>query len=675
MALNDGEVDMQIENEEVSQNPLSLAQLLDKDEILEGDINVEMAEEEEIPEEPKKATPKNFSPGETVWITGDMGVLHRCLVTKMEDERDLMEIRNAHGVLICINEDDVAMICLAHRGNSMGLRKIEVHIDALREMNVTRAEEMHSSGQGRTFDAAQEKVKPAAVIGGDEENFTQSDEELMNEDIPADKIHINEAWRYTVASDTISKDWLFHRAKYVPLRLTLPERKFMRLVVNTMDVSEYTDRIDILSWKSKAKKIHKELTEICSILCGFVIATNYRSGQRLVADKEFEHNEEFFQTVFEIARRYKVLNPEKMRTEYGKLIHVLMDSQKDQILELMGCRMVRPISTVYSYLEDKNCVEILQDKMELILDATAEIDGVGKGRRQIDHEIFKKEKAFKTLMRTCLREYPQLNEDDFERCMRSIGDNHNFLQWARSPVDRMIGWLKEIWSPNSPPADDRFNLGIRFGVGGARLSHSHSKHFTYVLQSLTLWREILHEMFQLWYLAESDLLEQGNNYQLRDTGQGLNRIQRCSRIARAMRQIVSRVQTKCGGWVGSAVVHLGDHNVPNALIFIDKYNQVPRILNPIVITINGLPRLCSEKPAIREFVRANYGDQETLIKVILTDFFRHGFDGSGADNFFDAGSCIDGRLTSAWNWCETIPKKKYYPIFQIMGFQSFDGAW
>lgn len=29
---------------------------------------------------------------------------------------------------------------------------------------------------------------------------------------------------------------------------------------------------------------------------------------------------------------------------------------------------------------------------------------------------------------------------------------------------------------------------------------------------------------------------------------------------------------------------------------------------------------------------------------------RHGFDGSGADNFFSAGSCIDGRLTSAWEW-------------------------
>lgn len=35
----------------------------------------------------------------------------------------------------------------------------------------------------------------------------------------------------------------------------------------------------------------------------------------------------------------------------------------------------------------------------------------------------------------------------------------------------------------------------------------------------------------------------------------------------------------------------------------------------------------------------------------IADFFRGAFDGSGADNFYDAGSCIDGRLTSAWN-CE-----------------------
>jgi hypothetical protein len=42
-------------------------------------------------------------------------------------------------------------------------------------------------------------------------------------------------------------------------------------------------------------------------------------------------------------------------------------------------------------------------------------------------------------------------------------------------------------------------------------------------------------------------------------------------------------------------------------------------------------------------------------------------------NFFDAGSCIDGRLTSAWNWCSNLHKKPYYPLFKLAGFVGFDG--
>jgi hypothetical protein len=66
---------------------------------------------------------------------------------------------------------------------------------------------------------------------------------------------------------------------------------------------------------------------------------------------------------------------------------------------------------------------------------------------------------------------------------------------------------------------------------------------------------------------------------------------------------------------------------------------------------------------------------EQCQKTIMCDFCRHAFDGSGADNFFDAGSCIDGRLTSAWNWCSQIEKKEFYPIFRLtkLGGVGFDG--
>ena len=194
-------------------------------------------------------------------------------------------------------------------------------------------------------------------------------------------------------------------------------------------------------------------------------------------------------------------------------------------------------------------------------------------------------------------------------------------------------------------------------------------------------------MFHLWSLAEQDLLSETIPYRLRDTGQGLNRVQPAPKTSHMMHAILNRAQKSLGGWVGSSVIHMGDHNVPNALMFIgtwarpslpsqnlnlplrrktDKYSQIYRILLPICNTLSQLPTLY-KSPALRAYIDAEYGSLDALYLDILGDFFRHAFDGSGADNFYDAGSCIDGRLTSAWHWCSSLEKKRYFHVFLLSG--------
>lgn len=173
-------------------------------------------------------------------------------------------------------------------------------------------------------------------------------------------------------------------------------------------------------------------------------------------------------------------------------------------------------------------------------------------------------------------------------------------------------------------------------------------------------------MFHLWSLAEQDLLSENVPYRLRDTGQGLNRVQAAPKTSRMMHTILHKAQKSVGSWIGSSVIHMGDHNVPNALMFIDKYTQIYRILLPICNTLQQIPGL-AEKPALRSYIEDEFGSVDNLMREILSDFFRHGFDGSGADNFFDAGSCIDGRLTSAWNWCSMLEKKRYFHVFLLTG--------
>eukprot|EP00559_Dactyliosolen_fragilissimus_P004779 CAMPEP_0184865140 /NCGR_PEP_ID=MMETSP0580-20130426/17097_1 /TAXON_ID=1118495 /ORGANISM="Dactyliosolen fragilissimus" /LENGTH=827 /DNA_ID=CAMNT_0027364215 /DNA_START=162 /DNA_END=2645 /DNA_ORIENTATION=+ len=459
------------------------------------------------------------------------------------------------------------------------------------------------------------------------------------------------------------------RAKYVPLRLSLSERKRLRLVEAAMTCCDYTTEVDT-KFRSKARRTHAQLAGINSVLRGLVTACDYAAGKEVAnGDDDISQYSSFFQQMFEIARRHKIMNPEKMRTEYGKLVYLLQDAVSPTIQPFLSFSCKGSIETVHKFLESRGGLKLLDDN--LIIIATQEVLAEKKSRAQINNEIKRKENAVAQLKKKY--QNSKLSSDDIHLCLYSICDNDSFLNSNRVPIDKIIKYLQKYFSPSI--IEEEYSLAIVSGMNGARLSHNHERQYYFALQSLTLWRDIIDDMFRLWAMAEEDLLSESVSYELRDTGQGMQRVQQSPLTYKAMRTLLGRVQGKVNNWIGSSVVHMGDHNVPNSLTFIDKYTQVPRILGPIVTCLENLERLVEDDAGIKCFIYDGFGGLEKLKKDILYDFFRSAFDGSGADNFYDAGSCIDGRLTSAWNWCSQLPNKSFYCIFKLTGFTGFDGEF
>ncbi|GBG30983.1 UPF0652 protein, partial [Hondaea fermentalgiana] len=472
--------------------------------------------------------------------------------------------------------------------------------------------------------------------------------------------------------------WYLERSRYIPLRLEYKERARLRLIHAIMRSSDYANVVDGREFKTEAKRLHALIKCVMATLTGVATAYKYDFAQRLVEDRNFAKYSTTFRRVFEVGRRYKVMNPEKMRGTYGKMIYLLQDSMIPEVRETLEFSLVSPMQTVYSLLKSKGALDVLRD--ENISTATMEILPDGKTRPQIQREIKLKERAIELISRKySSRSYESktdITADEIKRCLYSIGDNSSYLNSNCKPIDYIITLLKENFGGENV-GSSKWSLAIYGGDSGSRLTHTHERQYHYVLQSLTLWREIVHDMFRLWSVAESDLLDAESPYKLRNTGQGVHRLQPAPLTSKAMHGILYAVQQRLGhtveGWVGSSVIHLGDSNVPNALLFIDKYNQVPRILNALVSCLKFIINKLPEDPALVDLVEARFGSVEDAVRTILQDFFKRAFDGSGADNFFEAGSCIDGRLTSAWNWCHQLPDAEYYFLFKLAGFRSFDG--
>jgi len=477
-----------------------------------------------------------------------------------------------------------------------------------------------------------------------------------------------------------------------------------------------------------------------SVLCGLVVVNDYKRGSRLVRQSVAD-NAEFFQRIFEIGRRFKIMNPDKLRTTYGKLMHILQDAVTKDVLNF---DVVIPIKTVYTLLKQRACARDLlcdpnlpvaiaalgdahtpdehaaavrrkaQAKQRLIEryagpngsrlprsndnngvvddDVSGEVDDQkpAKKQRSGDDESTAGYGVLGSLGRmigvsSAPTPYDALtsvgkqamSSDELELVLASLADAESHRLGCQTPVDDMLHWLDHYFGSTEAKNNPKRKLAISYGSNGSKLSHSHSQQYQFVRQSLMLWREVQRQMFRLWICADKDMLSP-SGYRLVNTGQGLNRVQAAPNVSSAMANILGSVKSSVGAhWVGLSVVHLGDRDVPNALFFIDKYTQVPRILAPIARTMRAIPKLAENEKTL-PFLTYNVDDDDRANNIsaidatrvrILRSFFRFGFNGDGDDG----GSCIDGRLTSAWNWCSKVEGKVFWNTFQLCGFTSFDG--
>lgn len=412
------------------------------------------------------------------------------------------------------------------------------------------------------------------------------------------------------------------------------------------------------------------------------------------AARQPEENAIFFQTMFEIGRRNKVLNPSSMRTTYGKLMYLLQDAQNPSVAQSLGFSLHKELVLVKPFLEEHNSLDLLHDpRLECAVQYIDDRDpdtGEKLPREQVQYLVQGKRKVTEELV-MIYGSQGKLSPDDVYRVVDSLADAISYIESNVRPVQQMLKYLEDNFDPDRE--EKLFSLALRnasrnvysgsstlyskyglsaYGSGsseGPTLTHSHATQYVFVWQSLRLWSKVMRHMHRLWVAVDDDLLSTTSSYHLYNTGQGLNRVQACPRVRKVMSNLLQQTQTEAGtAWVGLSVIHLGDRDVPNALIFIDKYTQIPRFLNPIVKFLQDLPELCSDE-RIDAYVKEQFGSQQNLKMTVLADYFKHGFDGSGDDG----GSCIDGRLTSSWNWTSRLAKKTYYHAFMLSGFQGFDG--
>ena len=84
------------------------------------------------------------------------------------------------------------------------------------------------------------------------------------------------------------------------MRLTQEERVVLGVLENALDVSEYTDTVDIYGRQPKADRIISGLVDMLSICSGLMVCSNLAKGENLMKTKSLADNIHFFRNMFEV---------------------------------------------------------------------------------------------------------------------------------------------------------------------------------------------------------------------------------------------------------------------------------------------------------------------------------------------------------------------------------------
>ena len=148
------------------------------------------------------------------------------------------------------------------------------------------------------------------------------------------------------------------RAQHIPLRLSCAERKTLRLVEAALAASGYTNAVDAAG-ASAARRCRAQVQGVCAVLAALLVGAGVDVDA--AAGPDYAAHAAFLRHALEVARRYKVLNPDRLRTAYAPLVHVLQDSRLPHVRGVLECDLVAPLATVHGALAAAGALALLRD--------------------------------------------------------------------------------------------------------------------------------------------------------------------------------------------------------------------------------------------------------------------------------------------------------------------------